>query len=216
MHKITLIAAVVLSAAVAAPAMAQDNTVQDEDALSGFYAGAQLGYGKPKNKLDFTPKTGAAVSGKADKTGFEYDGFLGYGSVVGDNLYLGAEASLGAGGGKASQTLAGSKVTLDPGLRYGASARAGLTFDGGGLLYGKLGLERRKVEASIIGSKKKLTQKGMVYGLGYEQQISANLALRGEVSRIKYDDKAVTFAGGEKLKLDGKETRVNIGAVIRF
>ena len=211
MLKITIIAAAVLSAAVAAPAMAQE-----KDTPSGFYGGAQLGYGKPKNKLDFTPKTGATIAGKSDKTGFEYDAFLGYGSVVGGDLYLGAEASLGAGGGKASSLLGANKVTIDPGLRYGAAARAGLAFEGGGLLYGKVGLERRKVEASIIGSKKKMTQKGLVYGVGYEQQLTANLALRGEVSRINYDDKAVTFASGEKLKLDGKETRVNIGAVIRF
>lgn len=211
MHKITLIAAAALSVAIAAPAAAQDTS-----SVNGFYGGAQLGYGKPKNKLDFTPKTGAAVSGKADKAGFEYGGFLGYGSVVGGDLYLGAEASLGAGGGKATSTLAGSKVTIDPGLNYGVAGRAGLAFEGGGLLYGKVGLERRKVEASIIGAKKKLTQKGLAYGVGYEQQVSDSLALRGEVSRINYDDKAVNFAGGEKLKLDGKETRVNIGAVIRF
>ncbi|MET3664737.1 outer membrane beta-barrel protein [Caulobacter sp. 1776] len=211
MLKITMIATALLSAAVAAPAMAQD-----ADALSGLYAGAEVGYAKPKTKLDFTPKTGAAAAGSANKTGFDYSGFVGYGAVVGESLYLGGEASLGAGGGKVSRSLAGQRVTVDPGLRYGAAARAGFVVTEGGLLYGKVGLERRKVEASIIGSKKKVTEKGLVYGVGYEQQLSGNLSLRGEVLRVKYDDKSATFAGGEKLNLDGKETRVNLGAVIRF
>ncbi|KQV58378.1 MULTISPECIES: porin family protein [unclassified Caulobacter] len=211
MLKITIIAAALLSTAFAAPAMAQD-----ADTLSGFYAGADVGYAKPKTKLDFTPKAGAAAAGSANKTGFDYSGFVGYGAVVGESLYLGGEASLGAGGGKASRNLAGSRVTIDPGLRYGAAARAGFVVTEGGLLYGKVGLERRKVEASIIGSKKKLTEKGLVYGVGYEQLLTGNLSLRAEALRVKYDDKAVTFAGGEKLKLDGNETRFNLGAVLRF
>jgi opacity protein-like surface antigen len=211
MLKTTIIAAALLSAAVAAPAMAQE-----EDTLGGFYGGAQVGYAKPKTKLDFTPKTGAPASGSANKTGFDYGGFIGYGAVVGESLYLGGEASLGAGGGKASRTLAGSKVTVDPGLRYGVAARAGFVITEGGLLYGKVGLERRKVETSIIGSKKKITEKGLVYGVGYEQQLTANLAMRGEVMRAKYDDKTATFSTGDKVKLGGSETRLNLGAVIRF
>lgn len=211
MLKTTIIAAALLSAAVAAPAMAQDT-----DTLSGFYAGAEVGYGKPKTKLNFTPKTGTPASGSANKTGFDYSGFVGYGSVVGEGLYFGAEASLGAGGGKASRTLSGAKVTIDPGLRYGVAARAGLVVADDGLLYAKVGLERRKVEASIIGSKKKVTEKGLVYGVGYEQQLTANLAMRGELLRVRYDDKTANFSTGDRLKLDGNETRLNLGAVIRF
>lgn len=211
MLKTTIIAATLLSAAVAAPAMAQDT-----DVLSGFYGGAEVGYAKPKTKLNFTPKTGTPASGSANKTGFDYGGFIGYGSVIGDGLYLGAEASLGAGGGKASRSLAGNKVTVDPGLRYGVAARAGLVVADDALLYAKVGLERRKVEASILGSKKKVTEKGLVYGIGYEQQLTANLAMRGELLRVRYDDKTASFATGDKLKLDGNETRLNLGAVIRF
>ncbi len=211
MLKTTIIAAALLSAAIAAPAMAQE-----ADSLSGFYGGAEVGYAKPKTKLNFTPKTGTPASGSANKTGFDYSGFIGYGSVIGGGVYLGGEASLGAGGGKASRTLSGSKVTVDPGLRYGVAARAGFVVADDALLYAKVGLERRKVEASIIGSKKKVTEKGLVYGIGYEQQLTANLAMRGELLRVRYDDKTATFATGDKLKLDGAETRLNLGAVIRF
>lgn len=211
MLKTTIIAAALLSVAVAAPAMAEER-----DVLTGFYGGAEIGYGKPKTKLNLTPKTGAPVSGSANKTGFEYGGFIGYGAVVGEGLYFGAETSLGAGGGKASRTLSGTKVTIDPGLRYGVAARAGLVVADDALLYAKVGLERRKFETSITGSKKKVTEKGLVYGIGYEQQLTANLAMRGELLRVRYDDKTVNFSTGDKVKLDGNETRLNLGAVIRF
>lgn len=215
LKKTTLITAALLGSIAAAPAMAQD-AAADAGSFTGFYGGAEVGYGKPKTKLTLIPKTGSPASGKADKAGFDYGGFLGYGAVVGDDFYLGAEASLGAGGGKVSRGLAGNKVTVDPGLRYGVAARAGLVVDGDGLLYGKIGLERRKVEASILGSKKKVTEKGLVYGLGYEQMLTPNLALRGEVLRVKYDAKTASFSTGDKVKLDGAETRLNLGAVIRF
>lgn len=211
----TIIAAALLGSAIAAPAIAQEAS-SDASSFTGLYGGAEVGYGKPKTKLDLTPKTGASASGKANKAGLKYGGFVGYGAVVGDDVYLGAEASLGAGGGKATRGLAGNKVTVDPGLRYGAAARAGLVVADDGLLYGKVGLERRKVEASILGAKKKITQKGLVYGLGYEQRLSPNMSLRGEVQRVKYDDKTPVFSTGDKVKLDGSETRLTLGAVIRF
>lgn len=215
MSKTTMIAAILLAAA-ASPALAQEGATSDSVSVGGFYAGAEVGYGKPKHKLDLTPKTGGATSGSADKTGFEYGGFMGYGAVIGESFYIGGEASLGAGGGKASRTLSSTKVTIDPGLRYGAAARAGLAFDGGGLLYGKVGLERRKFEVSTIGAKKKLNAKGLVYGVGYEQALNDNVGLRGEISRVNYDDKSVTFSTGDKVKFDSKETRLTLGAIVRF
>ncbi|MDR6627133.1 outer membrane beta-barrel protein [Caulobacter segnis] len=211
MLKTTIIAAVLLSAAVAAPAMAEEG-----DVLSGFYGGAEVGYGKSKTKLNLTPKMGAPMSGSNNKTGLDYGGFIGYGAVVGERLYFGAEAGLGGGGGKASRTLSGAKVSIDPGLRYGVAARAGLVVADDSLVYAKVGLERRKLETSITGSKKKVTEKGLVYGIGYEQQLTANLAMRGELLRVRYDDKTVNFSTGDKVKLDGSETRLNLGAVIRF
>ena len=211
----TIIATALLGSAIAAPAVAQEAS-SDASSFTGAYGGAEVGYSKPKTKLDLTPRAGASASGKASKTGFNYGGFLGYGVVVGDGFYLGAEASLGAGGGKAKRGLADNRVTVDPGLRYGVAARAGLVVADDGLLYGKVGLERRKVEASVLGAKKKITEKGLVYGVGYEQRLGPNLSLRGEAQRVKYDDKTPVFSTGDKVKLDGTETRLTLGAVVRF
>lgn len=215
LQKTTLIAAALLGSALAAPAMAQTEPTGASN-FTGFYGGADLGYAKSKTKLNLTPKDSAAVAGKASKNGLNYEAFLGYGAVVGDNFYLGGEAKLGAGGGKASRDLAGVKVTVDPGLRYGVAGRAGVLIGDDGLLYGKVGLERRRVEASIAGASKKVTEKGLVYGVGYEKMLTPNMSVRGELLRVKYDDKNVAFSTGQKVKLHGSETRFNLGAVIRF
>ncbi|MGH1559552.1 hypothetical protein ACRAWD_21565 [Caulobacter segnis] len=89
LRKTTLIAAALLGSALAVPAMAQDAST-DASSFTGFYGGAEVGYAKPKTKLDLTPKTGAAAGGSTHKTGFDYGGFVGYGAVLGESLYLGA------------------------------------------------------------------------------------------------------------------------------
>ncbi|MBO9707227.1 MAG: outer membrane beta-barrel protein [Caulobacter sp.] len=207
MLKITLLAAAL--AATAAPALAQD--------VGGFYLGGELGYGKPKNDLTYTPKTGSSSSGSTDKTGLSYGAFAGYGAVLSGGLYLGAEGSLaGGGGGKSSRNLGAAKVTIDPKFRYGAAARLGMALGDSGLVYGKVGLERRKLDTSIIGAKKSLTQQGVAYGVGYEQKLTETFGLRGELTRVNYGDKTASFSSGEKVKVDSKDTRLTIGGVVHF
>ncbi len=207
----TLTAAALLSAAIAAPAFAREKAD-----LGGFYVGGELGYGKAKHDLDFTPKTGTVSSGKASKSGFAYQAFAGYGAVVGGSLYLGGEAMLGGGGGKAVRLFGAQKAAIDPGLRYGLAARAGLALSDSGLLYGKVGVERRRLEVSELGAKRNLTQQGLLFGAGYEQRISANMGLRAEITRVNYGDKTVSFSSGDKIKLDSTETRATVGAVVHF
>jgi opacity protein-like surface antigen len=204
----TLCLAAALAAVATTPALAQDQ--------GGFYVGGEVGYAKPKNELTYTPTTGPTLKGSSDKTGFNFGGFAGYGTVLGGNLYLGAEGALSGGGGESSKTFGATKVHLDPKFRYSGAARVGMTLGESGLLYGKVGLERRKLEASVPGSKKTLTQQGMVYGVGYEQKLSETFGLRGELTRVSYGDKTAAFKGGDKLKIDSKETRLSIGGVVHF
>jgi len=204
----TFCLAAVLAVAAITPAWAQDQ--------GGFYVGGAVGYGKPKNELTYTPTTGPAIRGSSDKTGFNFGGFAGYGAVLGGNLYVGAEAALNGGSGESSKTFGATKVHLDPKFRYSGAARAGMALGESGLLYGKVGLERRKLEASVLGSKKTLTQQGMVYGVGYEQKLSETFGLRGELTRVSYGEKTAAFKAGDKLKIDAKETRLSIGGVVHF
>jgi hypothetical protein len=209
----TAFAAALMSAAIAAPAFAAP---ADKADLGGVYAGGEIGYGKINNSLDFTPKTGALGGGKASKSGFEWGGFVGYGTVVGGGVYLGAEANLGGGGAKAARVLGAQKLAVDPGLRYGMAARAGVALGDSGLLYGKVGLERRRLEVSELGAKKNLTQRGVRYGLGYEQRVASGMGLRLELTRVNYDDRKASFSSGDQVKLDSKETRATVGAVVNF
>lgn len=210
LNKTTLIAAALLGSVVAAPAMAQTSSSFD-----GFYGGAEVGYGKAKNSLDLTPSKGAIVSGKASKSDVDYGVFLGYGKVVSDNIYLGAEANLGTGGGKASTSLANNTVKVNPGLHYGVAARAGVVFGDDNLLYGKVGYERQKMKVSLQDAEDKVTEHGLVFGAGYERMVTSNISLRGEVLRVNYKHKDADFSTGN-LKLDSKETRFSLGATMRF
>lgn len=213
MKTIAITTALIIGAGLASPAFAAESA---KSSLDGFYVGATAGLARQKADLTRTPAGAKAITGSANKTGLEYDAVLGYGKVLGKGFYLGAEGSIGAGGAKMTQNLAGSKVTVDPGLRYGAAVRAGAAFQNGGLLYGKVGFERERVEATLPGAKKTTTERGVVFGAGYEQQINESLALRGEVTRVNFKDRALAFASGDKLKLESNETRVKLGAIIRF
>ena len=204
----TICLAAAFAAVAITPALAQDQ--------GGFYVGGETGYGKPKNELAYTPATGPVVKGASNKTGLSFGGFAGYGAVLGGNLYLGAEGALSNGGGESSRSFGATKVHLDPKFRYSGAARLGFALGESGLLYGKIGLERRKLEASVPGSKKTLTQQGLVYGVGYEQKLSDNFGLRGELTRVSYGDKTATFKAGDKLKIDSKETRLSFGGVVHF
>ena len=209
--KIACLAAVLAipaAAVSAAPALAQSQ--------GGLYFGAETGYAKPRNDLTYGPVTGAAVRGSADKTGFNFGAFAGYGAVIGGNLYLGAEAAMDSAGPDTSRTFGAVKVVVDPRLRYSGAGRVGLALGESGLLYGKVGLERRRLEVSAPGSKKNFTQQGVVYGVGYEQKLTDVFGLRGEINRVDYGDETATFKAGDRLKVDSKETRASIGAVVHF
>jgi len=204
----TFCLAAAFAAAAITPALAQDQ--------GGLYAGAEVGYGKPKNELVYTPASGPALKGSSDKTGFNFGGFAGYGVVLGGNLYLGAEGALSGGGGEATRTFGATKVQVDPKFRYSGAARVGMALGESGLLYGKVGLERRKLEVSVPGSKKNLTQQGLVYGVGYEQKLSDTFGLRAELTRANYDDKRAAFKAGDSVQIDSKETRLSVGGVVHF
>lgn len=203
-----------LAAAVAAvsmtPAFAQ------EDDRAGFYAGADIGYGKSKSDLSYTPRAGAVQSGDADKNGLRYGGFAGYGLALGESFYLGAEAGLGAGGGDISRTFGGNKISVEPKLRYSLVGKAGLRVGDGGLIYGKAGVERRRFEVSTTRSKEDLKLQGVVYGVGYQQMLSEVISVRGELLRVDYGDKTASFAAGDRVKVDADETRLTFGGAVHF
>lgn len=207
MFKIACLAAA-FAAAAFSPALAQE--------MGGAYVGADIGYGKPKSEITYTPLAGAALKGEADKAGVDFGGLAGYGAVVGDSVYLAIEGGLGGGGGKSSNTFGATKVTLEPKLRYSVAGRAGLLIGEAGLLYGKAGIERRKVEVSTATSKEDLDLQGVLYGVGYQQMLGEGFALRAEVVRVDYGDKTARFGSGGSAKIESDETRFSLGGALHF
>ncbi len=206
----TICLAAAFAAVAMTPALAQD------DDRAGFYAGADIGYGKSKSDLTYTPRAGAVQSGGADKNGLRYGGFAGYGLTLGDSFYLGAEAGLGAGGGDTSRTFGANKISVEPKLRYSLVGKAGFLVGDSGLIYGKAGLERRRLEVSTSRSKEDLKLQGLIYGVGYQQMLSEVVSVHAELLRADYGDKTASFAAGDRLKVDASETRVVFGGAVHF
>ena len=147
-----IVAAVLLSATVAAPAFAADE---------GFYAGITLGSGKP----NVTP--GAAVVNKTSN--FIYGGVAGYQY----NKNLATEVQF-TGVGKATD-VAGNSLKGDAlSLSVVGMLPLGDSFE----LLGKLGVASAKTTASGATAYQGASRTGLTYGFGAQYNVSQNLGLR--------------------------------------
>ena len=197
------------AALATAPALAQD-------APAGVYAGTTLAYGRPKAEMAYSPSAGALQRGDADKGSIAYGGFLGFGTLVGERLYLAVEGDLATGGGDISRTLGGAAVKLDPGMRWGVGGRGGFLVGDDGLLYGKVGMERRKVKVSNGRTTQELDLQGVAYGVGYQHMLGDGFGLRAELTRVDYGDETARFAGGDTVNVESDETRFSLGGAVHF
>lgn len=105
----------------------------DEEAPSfgGFKAGIEASYNRDSVRTD-TGNIGA--TGSARRSGVGYRGFAGYDVDLG-GFVLGAEAGIGGGGRTVRQTGTRGTYSVNPGLTYDVSARAGFVATPGLLLY---------------------------------------------------------------------------------
>lgn len=147
-----IVAAVVLSAVVAAPAFASD---------AGFYAGLTLGSGKP----GVTP-TAAALNKNSSSivgvlAGYQY------------NRNLAVEGQF-TGLGKASD-VAGLSTKADA---FSLSAVGLLPLNDSFELYGKLGLASAKTTSSAGATNLGATRNGLTYGIGAQYNVSRNIGVR--------------------------------------
>ena len=165
---------------------------------SGFYLGAQLGYGALTTATS-GPRGGGEGTDTADMGGFggSYGLFGGWGTEI-NNWYLGVE--LDGGDSNANWYHSKSKADsvteyVDKNSNYGLSARAGYLFDGG-MLYGKLGVVRTDFHSYFTENQyaatgafdQKHSQTGTRFGLGLEIPASRNLFVRTDYSYTHYDE----------------------------
>lgn len=190
---------------------------------TGFYVGAQAGYGWGKNKW--------AITGSAtDAFNVNSDGFLG-GVHAGYNwqsgaLVLGVEGDLeySAREGDVTRTIAAASTKLGTDIGWGGSARlrAGYAVDRA-LLYVTAGLVGADIQQSATRSGVTVKNSGFEYGwtagAGVEYAIDQNWSARLE---YRYSDfgtsktSTTAFGGTVNGKFDTTDHAVRAGLSYRF
>ncbi|HUW27407.1 MAG TPA: outer membrane beta-barrel protein [Sulfuriferula sp.] len=199
---------------------------------SGFYLGAQAGYGSLMTEA-FSTRSGGGGTDEMDmgKQGGVTEGlFAGYGWML-NRWYYGLE--LEAEDSNASwyhQKVKGDARTmsLEKNRGYGASLRGGYALDGG-LLYGRLGLVRTNFHtyetenqyAATGAYNQDQTLNGTRYGVGVDIPASERLFVRMDYSYThygNYDASYQTSAGGATStdKFDNAESLFRVGLGWRF
>lgn len=193
-----IISALLVTAAVAAPAVAANNI------QTGFYVGANAG--ASASKLDI------AISGIPTQNIGAQNAVLGlytgYG-VVNSNLYFGGELFAAIDNTKFKVgTLQVKRKAF-----FGAAARLGFLVSPSTMIYGRLGLEFGKWQASDNGVNQGRTNKAaFAPGLGLETALTNNLSLRTEwVYQI---NKA--FANTKTTNVRTRAQRFTVGISYRF
>jgi outer membrane immunogenic protein len=198
MKMITPVVAAVLAIAPAA-AFAQSG---DESPLSGPHIGVSGVY----DSLESNQPTSTR---EATRRGFGGRAHAGYDAVVGNMFLVGVEAGIGTGGRTVTQpSLAGGRFSVNPGLTYDVTARAGIAPGGGFAIYGRGGYRWLRTEQTISGqatgnSQRNVTERGFTYGGGVEYALSEGISLRAEYDQTRFSR-------------DLRQSKIMVGASIRF
>lgn len=167
---------------VAAPALAQDNTVP-----GGFYVGAIGGY----EGIDVESGDGAVT---ADADSAVYGINAGYDLSLG-SAFVGVEGEISTSGGSTQfpSSFGGARDGLEANGQYYVGARAGVALTPGIAAYGKIGYTALDTEAfTSSGSLAELEQNtdGLRFGGGLQVQLPGPLEGRLEYRRSRYNNVA--------------------------
>jgi opacity protein-like surface antigen len=157
---------------------------------------------RARTTLEVAPPAGRTET-ETSRDGVGYRAFAGYDLQV-DRFVVGAELGIGGGARTVSQAGRNGTVTVDPGLSFDATARAGVAIIPELLVYGRGGYRWLRTETKIgTAAATDVTEKGFTYGGGMELALSPNLSLRAEYNRTD-------------LSPDLRDNRIAAGATIRF
>jgi outer membrane immunogenic protein len=172
-------------AALAATALPTAAFAQ-EVSIGGGFVGGRIGWGERSAEIGF------GLPGVQDfdesRSGVDYGVYAGYDAAVGNNVIVGVEAGIGAGG----KTLRGAPVTglnvaVDPKWHYDLSARAGVLATPNVLLYGRIGYgaERTRVSVTstipgVASASDKGWSDGLLLGGGVEYGLNESASVRAE------------------------------------
>lgn len=148
--------------------------------------------------------------------GADYGLFGGYGKVLGNNVYLGAEAEYN---GSQAKNQTDSNVFLNTETKkkssYGVAARAGYVL-GDTMPYVRVGYNRAKFEQDVetLGSSDE-TKGGVSLGAGMEYKATDHIALRGEFVHTSYGKMSMDD-GTSQVSYKPQESVARVGISYRF
>jgi hypothetical protein len=199
---------------------------------SGFYVGAQTGYGAFNTEISSRRADGSSDEMDLGKMGGHTSGlFAGYGQMW-NSWYYGVEVEAE----NSSSSWYHKKVkddartmTIDKNETYGIGLRLGYALPGG-LIYGSYGLVRTNFDtydtenqyAAIGAYSKDKNVNGDRFGVGLDLPASENLFVRMNYSYTNYDKyNATSFANGAGTtftvdQMDNKESLFRLGLGWRF
>ena len=197
--------------------------------LSGFYAGAQAGYGTLNTDLDaFQADAGGDRSLDADfgGQGPTASVFGGYG-VTWHQWYLGLELEAEASRSSWDHVRdpSGRDFSVDKKGGYGASGRLGYVLNNGVLLYGRGGIVRTKFITQYVKGTNSDNwvdddekQYGWRVGLGTEIPATEKLFLRFDYTYTDYNSYSIatSHANPDIVDFDNRESLFRVGGGIRF
>jgi len=152
-------------------------------AFHGLYAGGGLTYSVGKIKVKARDISTAFTS-----KGLGFNGFLGYGGVFYNGIYLGAELGLGYDGSLFKEKLTSDPLPNGARLTWLAKPKSKLTFNIAGrigyafskfLAYGKVGYERRS-KINTLGTFGSFSRDGILLGIGGDYAMTERVFVRAE------------------------------------
>ena len=138
---LTIGAIAILSAMT--PAIANDDGLFD-----GAHIGAEAGWQRNKIKINDTSNQEFDSS----NSGYDVRGFAGYDRQIGERFVLGAEAGVSLGGPTTDLAVNGASLSVDPGLTFDVSSRAGVVMGEKALVYGRVGYGNTKLDVTAANS----------------------------------------------------------------
>jgi opacity protein-like surface antigen len=198
---------------------------------SGFYAGAQAGYGEISTEVFSNTDEGTEETDLGKIGGSTYGLFAGYGQMR-NRWYYGIEAEVensSANWYQSKDKLSARTMSMDKNESYGLALRLGYALDGG-LLYGRFGWVRTNFDvydtanqfAATGAYKNDKDLDGYRYGVGLDIPASNSLFVRMNYTYTDYDQfKTTSYANvtGTELtvdRMDNKESLFNVGLGWRF
>lgn len=200
MKKIAL--AIAVSALATSVAVAEGNSN-----FSGFYAGANVGYGATSTKVNYSATASGDVAGKGVIGGLH----VGYGKQFANNFYAGLEATGSLSGNKGEdRTSATQRFETKRTNSFGIHVRPGVVV-GNTLIAAKIGVESAHLKASFTDSatpannrSKNSRRTGFVVGAGFDTKVSDHVVVGLGATQTFYS----SFAYAQNTRVKAQATDV--------